>query len=243
MQTMKITTKNMTLLVAIAGAFALTSCTNNNALIVPDGTKRVPVNQTANQVKVISTTSVSSNDPLTQMQAEVATMQAKIAQLEAQLTQNKLEQSRLQNRSKSEVASVITTTPESTKTPELTEATLLASTLFAFNQTTLLESGKAALKNFATSVTSMNNVKAISVVGYADRLGSEAYNHALSTKRADVVRAYLQFENNLSYIQFTTLGKGSLVASANTQSCSKKLARQALVDCLAPDRRVEIKMY
>ena len=238
---MKITTKNMTWLVAIAGAFALTSCANNNALIVPDGTKRVPINQTANQVKVISTTSVSSND--TQMHVEVATMQEKIAQLEAQLTQKKLEQSRLQNRSKSEVASVITTTLESTKSPELTKATLLANTLFSFNQTTLLDSGKAELKSLAKSIKSMSNAKTVTITGYADRLGSAAYNHALSTKRADVVRAYLQFENNLSYIQFTTLGKGSLVSSAATQVCSNQLGRQALIDCLSPDRRVEINVY
>ena len=238
---MKITSKNMPLLVAIAGAFALTSCANNNALIVPDGTKRVPINQTANQVKVISTTSVSSND--TQMHVEVATMQEKIAQLEAQLTQKKLEQSRLQNRSKSEVASVITTTLESTKSPELTKATLLANTLFSFNQTTLLDSGKAELKSLAKSIKSMSNAKTVTITGYADRLGSAAYNHALSTKRADVVRAYLQFENNLSYIQFTTLGKGSLVSSAATQACSNQLGRQALIDCLSPDRRVEINVY
>ena len=238
---MKITSKNMPLLVAIAGAFALTSCANNNALIVPDGTKRVPINQTANQVKVISTTSVSSND--TQMHVEVATMQEKIAQLEAQLTQKKLEQSRLQNRSKSEVASVITTTLESTKSPELTKATLLANTLFSFNQTTLLDSGKAELKSLAKSIKSMSHAKTVTITGYADRLGSAAYNHALSTKRADVVRAYLQFENNLSYIQFTTIGKGSLVSSAATQACSNQLARQALIDCLSPDRRVEINVY
>ena len=238
---MKITSKNMPLLVAIAGAFALTSCANNNALIVPDGTKRVPINQTANQVKVISTTSVSSND--TQMHVEVATMQEKIAQLEAQLTQKKLEQSRLQNWSKSEVASVITTTLESTKSPELTKATLLANTLFSFNQTTLLDSGKAELKSLAKSIKSMSNAKTVTITGYADRLGSAAYNHALSTKRADVVRAYLQFENNLSYIQFTTLGKGSLVSSAATQVCSNQLGRQALIDCLSPDRRVEINVY
>ncbi len=240
---MKITTKNITLLAAIAGAFTLTSCTNNSALIVPDGAKRVPINQAENQVKVIPTISATSNNPLMQMQAEVAAMQEKIAQLEAQLTQNKLEQSRLQNMSKNEVMSVIATTPESTNPTELTEATLLASTLFAFNQTTLLESGKASLRSFATSVKSMNNVKAISVVGYADKLGSAAYNHALSTKRADVVRAYLQFENNLSYIQFTSLGKGSLASSAATQTCSNKLGRQTLIDCLSPDRRVEINVY
>ncbi len=240
---MKITTKNITLLAAIAGAFTLTSCTNNSALIVPDGAKRVPINQAENQVKVIPTISATSNNPLMQMQAEVAAMQEKIAQLVAQLTQNKLEQSRLQNMSKNEVMSVIATTPESTNPTELTEATLLASTLFAFNQTTLLESGKASLRSFATSVKSMNNVKAISVVGYADKLGLAAYNHALSTKRADVVRAYLQFENNLSYIQFTSLGKGSLVSSAATQTCSNKLGRQTLIDCLSPDRRVEINVY
>lgn len=240
---MKINTKNMTLLVAIAGAFALTSCANNNALIVPDGTKRVPINQTANQVKVIATTSVSSHDPLTQMQVEVATMQEKIAQLEAQLTQKKLEQSRLQNRAKLEVASVITSTLESTKTSELTEATLLANTLFSFNQTTLLDSGKAELKSLTKSIKSMRNAKTVTITGYADRLGSAAYNHALSTKRADVVRAYLQFENNLSYIRFTTLGKGSIVSSATTQACSNQLGRQALIDCLSPDRRVEINVY
>lgn len=240
---MKITTKNITLLATIAGAFTLASCTNNSALIVPDGAKRVPINQAENQVKVIPTISATSNNPFMQMQVEVATMQAKISQLEAQLTQNKLEQSRLQNMSKSEITSVIATMPESTNPPELTEATLLASTLFAFNQTALLDTGKAALRSFATSVKSMSNVKAISVVGYADKLGSAAYNLALSTKRADVVRAYLQFENNLSYIQFTTLGKGSVIGSAATQTCSNKLGSQALIDCLSPDRRVEINVY
>ena len=89
----------------------------------------------------------------------------------------------------------------------------------------------------------MRNAKTVTITGYADRLGSAAYNHALSTKRADVVRAYLQFENNLSYIQFTTLGKGSLVSSATTQACSNQLGRQALIDCLSPDRRVEINVY
>lgn len=240
---MKITTKNITLLATIAGALTLASCTNNSALIVPDGAKRVPINQAENQVKVIPTMSATSNNPFMQIQAEVATMQAKIAQLEAQLTQNKLEQSRLQNMSKSEVTSVIATPPESINPPELAQTTLLASTLFAFNQTTLLESGKAALRSFATSVKSMNNVKAISVVGYADKLGSAVYNHALSTKRADVVRAYLQFENNLSYLQFTTLGKGSVIGSAATQGCGNRLGRQALIDCLSPDRRVEINVY
>lgn len=240
---MKITTKNITLLTAIAGAFTLASCTNNSALIAPDGAKRVQINQAENQVKVIPTIGATSNNPFMQMQAEVAALQEKIAQLEAQLTQNKLVQNRLQNMSKNEVMSVIATTPESTNPTKLTEATLLASTLFAFNQTTLLESGKASLRNFATSVKSMNNVKAISVVGYADKLGSAAYNHALSTTRADVVRDYLQFENNLSYLQFTTLGKGSLVSSAATQACSNKLGRQSLIDCLSPDRRVEINVY
>lgn len=240
---MKNTTKNMLSLAAIAGAFTLASCTNNSALIVPDGAKRVPINQAENQLKVIPTISATSNNPFMQMQAEVATMQEKIAQLEAQLTQNKLEQSHLQKISKSEVASVIATTQELINPPELTEATLLASTLFAFNQTTLLDTGKIALKKFATSVKSMNNVKAITITGYADKLGSAAYNYGLSTKRADVVRAYLEFENNLSYLQFTSLGKGSLVSSAATQTCSNKLGRQALIDCLSPDRRVEINVY
>ena len=243
MQTMKITTKNITLLATIAGAFTLASCTNNSALIVPDGAKRVPINQAENQVKVIPTMSATSNSPFMQMQAEVATMQAKIAQLEAQLTQNKLEQSRLQNRSKSEDVPVVATPPESPRTPELAESTLLASTLFTFNQTTLLDSGKAELKSLAKSIKSMSNAKTVTITGYADRLGSAAYNHALSTKRADVVRAYLQFENNLSYIQFTSLGKGSLVSSVTTQGCGNRLGHQALIDCLSPDRRVEINVY
>lgn len=226
---MKTMTKNITLFAAISGVLILAGCAHSNQLIVPDGAKRVNINQ----VHALPDT---ANDGLTQAQAEVEAMQTKITQLQSQLEQNKLEQSRLEQCN-------LAAKYEQIKVPALTESTLLGSTLFAFNQTVLLDAGKTALKSFAQSIKAMGNAKTIEIIGHADRLGSTAYNTALSTKRADVVRAYLQYENNLNNINFTVLGEGSLMPSGKTASCTNKLNHKSLIECLSPDRRVEIIVY
>ena len=76
------------------------------------------------------------------------------------------------------------------------------------------------------------------VIGYTDRIGSDAYNQKLSEQRAQTVADYL-------------IGKGCLPARSmwragqelpvTGDSCTSKSKRELIV-CLAPDRRVEVKV-
>jgi len=80
----------------------------------------------------------------------------------------------------------------------------------------------------------------IIAVGHTDRLGSDAYNQKLSEKRAAAVKTYLVgkgIEANKVY----TEGKGEKQPKTGT-TCKGEKKTKALVDCLQPDRRVDIEI-
>ena len=78
------------------------------------------------------------------------------------------------------------------------------------------------------------------VLGYTDRIGSDAYNQQLSEKRAQSVVDYLVSKGiPASKISARGMGESNPV-TGNT--CDNVKARAALIDCLAPDRRVEIEV-
>ncbi len=80
----------------------------------------------------------------------------------------------------------------------------------------------------------------ILAVGHADRLGGDAYNQKLSEKRAESVKAYLVgkgIEANRVY----TEGKGEKQPVTKADQC-KGAKSKKVVDCLQPDRRVEIEV-
>jgi OmpA-OmpF porin, OOP family len=89
--------------------------------------------------------------------------------------------------------------------------------LFATNSAELSVAGKAALDDFTfrASAIKVSNIK---VVGHADSRGEEAYNQALSEKRAAAVKAYL-VEKGLEAYNISTSGEGesSPVASNDTK--------------------------
>ncbi|STS89573.1 outer membrane protein A [Klebsiella variicola] len=77
-------------------------------------------------------------------------------------------------------------------------------------------------------------------MGFTDRIGSEAYNQQLSEKRAQSVVDYLVAKGiPAGKISARGMGKSNPV-TGNT--CDNVKARAALIDCLAPDRRVEIEV-
>ena len=76
------------------------------------------------------------------------------------------------------------------------------------------------------------------VDGHADRLGSHAYNQKLSEKRAEAVRAYL-VSRGFDAARFEVLGSGQTNA---VKSCPDQKNRKALIECLAPNRRVVVEM-
>ena len=78
------------------------------------------------------------------------------------------------------------------------------------------------------------------VLGYTDRIGSDAYNQQLSEKRAQSVVDYLVSKGiPASKISARGMGESNPV-TGNT--CDNVKARAALIDCLGPDRRVEIEV-
>ena len=113
--------------------------------------------------------------------------------------------------------------------------TLDAGVLFPFDSAKLSADGQSAVANVVQSANSMENPE-FEVYGYTDRIGSDAYNLKLSDKRADAVSAELQ-NNGVTPKVSDGKGKANPVTG---NKCDGVKGRKALIDCLAPDRRVEI---
>jgi OOP family OmpA-OmpF porin len=117
--------------------------------------------------------------------------------------------------------------------------TLAADGLFAFGKATLLPKGKAKLDEVVAKVKG-HSFDQVLVVGHTDRLGSKPLNQKLSMQRAQAVKAYLvgkKIDGRL--IRVSGVGSAEPVTAAN--QCPGKGGAK-VIDCLAPDRRVEIKV-
>ena len=104
---------------------------------------------------------------------------------------------------------------------------------FKFKQFTLTNQGKELLDGVAQQIKPDS---VVIVVGHSDRLGHTNFNKKLSKRRADAVVKYLKTKSNA---EFRSYGVGSLIPSGKTYSCNGN--RKALINCLSPDRRVEIE--
>ncbi|MFL9866754.1 OmpA family protein [Paraburkholderia fungorum] len=116
--------------------------------------------------------------------------------------------------------------------------TLRADSLFHFNgsnEAAILPSGKQRLDAVVMGLKKIPTMRELKITGYADRLGSDTYNQSLSLQRAQTVRQYLS-KHGVT-LPITAQGRGSANPVANCQQ--KK--RDELVQCLAPNRRVEIE--
>src|SRR3954466_16205653 len=116
----------------------------------------------------------------------------------------------------------------------------LASTeLFEFNKATLTSDAKKTLDSeVVAKLKDFGQIRYINVNGHADRLGSSQYNQKLSERRADAVRAYL-VSKGVDASQVETFGFGK---TTPIKSCPDQTARPALIECLAPNRRVQVEI-
>ena len=99
----------------------------------------------------------------------------------------------------------------------------------------LTDTAKGALDKIALDLNRDPKAPAVPIVGYTDRLGSEAYNLKLSQARADAVKSYLA-SKGVAAGRMQATGKGE--ADPVVQCTDKN--HDALVKCLAPNRRVVI---
>lgn len=115
---------------------------------------------------------------------------------------------------------------------------LSADALFDFDKATLTPPGRRALDDLAADLRDQDSQwHAVRIAGYTDRLGSEAYNQALSQRRADAVMNYLVAQG-VPAGRIRAEGHG---AQDPVKDCPDG-PRTQLIACLAPNRRVEVKI-
>ncbi|SFM90826.1 OmpA-OmpF porin, OOP family [Izhakiella capsodis] len=119
--------------------------------------------------------------------------------------------------------------------------TLKSDVLFNFNKSSLKAEGKQALDQLYSQLSSMDPKDgSVIVLGYTDRIGSEQYNLKLSEKRAQSVVDYLVSKGiPANKISARGLGKADPVTGS---TCDSVKGRNAQINCMAPDRRVEIEV-
>jgi OOP family OmpA-OmpF porin len=124
--------------------------------------------------------------------------------------------------------------------PAAKKVTLAADALFDFDKAVLRPEGQAKLDQLANDIKGIK-LEVIIAVGHADRFGSDKYNQKLSERRAAAVKDYLVgkgVEANRVYAE----GKGEK-QPVTGDTCGKSMKKtKKLIECLQPDRRVEIEV-
>lgn len=120
----------------------------------------------------------------------------------------------------------------------ITRFDLSGDALFAFarhGEQDILPDGRSQLLAIAAQ---LKRAKAsqVTVTGHTDRIGSDQANLALSQRRADTVRQVL-IREGISAETVSAIGLGE---TKPMKQCADALAETELVECLQPNRRVEI---
>lgn len=115
--------------------------------------------------------------------------------------------------------------------------TLVWSESFDFNRVQLSPEVRAKIDSeVVPKLKDFAEIRYINVNGHSDLLGSPTYNQQLSEKRAEAVRAYLVSQGvNADKIEVFGFGK-----TLPVKSCRQETSRRAMIECLAPNRRVQI---
>jgi outer membrane protein OmpA-like peptidoglycan-associated protein len=111
---------------------------------------------------------------------------------------------------------------------------------FGFNSATLSAESVYKLNRLLGKIKDSGSVLSATIVGHADHMGDAAYNQSLSARRANAVRSYLASHgfSNTKVTTVTAEGENAPV----TEGCDKAGAKGATINCLQPDRRVEVQL-
>jgi OOP family OmpA-OmpF porin len=135
--------------------------------------------------------------------------------------------------------------PEPVPEPEPVEHTfeLSADALFGFDSAELTTVGQNRIDEIVKTIRGTGfRATAVEITGHTDPLGSEAYNQSLSEQRAISVRDYLLSLDIPATVALYTKGLGESqlkVTEADCRAQGMAGTSAALIDCLAPNRRVE----
>lgn len=118
---------------------------------------------------------------------------------------------------------------------------LSADSLFDFDKYVVKPAGQKALDKLAGDLRGVR-YDAIQVLGHTDRLGSGAYNAALSSRRAEAVSAYLVQTGGVPSDRISAKGLGETHPATQAGDCRGNTPSATLIACLQPDRRVEVEV-
>ena len=110
------------------------------------------------------------------------------------------------------------------------KVTYAADAFFDFDKSVLKPAGKATLDDLAAKIQAIN-VETIISTGHTDSIGTDAYNQALSLRRANAVKAYL-VSKGIAADRIVVEGKGE----------KQPVASNATKEGRAKNRRVEIEV-
>ena len=119
--------------------------------------------------------------------------------------------------------------------PRFEKYSLSATELFGFDSAQL-KLPQPKLDQIANALKGDTSVRQVAIIGYTDRLGSDTYNQKLSEQRALSVKSYL-VSNGIEANRLGAQGRGE--ANPVVMCTNKK--RADLIQCLEPNRRVEIE--
>lgn len=114
---------------------------------------------------------------------------------------------------------------------------LAADMLFDVNSAKLKPEGLNMLQELVARMSGLN-VEVVMATGYTDRTGPDAYNQALSERRAQSVKDFMVAQG-VPADKIQTEGKGP---ADPVVTCSDEGPRADVIACLAPNRRAVVEV-
>lgn len=109
---------------------------------------------------------------------------------------------------------------------------------FDFDSAELTPAARAKLDSLVDIITNSTKVQNVSIIGYADMIGSSDYNYRLSKRRAKSVQDYLASKG---YYDTANTDVRSFGEDVPVSNCAGVKGNE-LKACLWRDRRVEIEL-
>jgi len=120
--------------------------------------------------------------------------------------------------------------PAPAPVPVSEKVSFAAEALFDFDKSVIKAEGRSALDDLLTKLQGMNT-EVMVTVGHTDSVGSDAYNQALSMRRAEAVKAYI-VSKGIDASRVYTEGKGE----------SQPVADNTTAEGRAKNRRVTVEV-
>jgi len=111
---------------------------------------------------------------------------------------------------------------------------------FSYGSAELTPEARARLDSeIVPKLIASKDIRYLNVYGHSDRTGSTEYNRRLSEKRAEAVRDYL-VSKGVDPDKIEVFGYGQTLP---VKSCRDQQERDALIECLAPNRRIVVEIH